>query len=239
MSFGGFDAIGHNFGPDSLERVAAVTELDRQIGDLLDVLTELVGPRLLVALTSDHGVAPVVDIARQRGHVSARVMLETLVAPVEAALTEKFGPGEYVEVLAFLFLKLEVQPNKSRDALLKTAVEALVGLPVVHRAFVVDRLRSDGDALEQLFYRSAAPGRSGDIAIALEPYHAPYVKWRGYKGAEHGSPWEYDRHVPLILWGDGVVAGRVTKEVAVIDLTRTLGDRLGLTPLRRGGQPLP
>src|SRR5690606_15315957 len=87
LSLSGFDAIGHMFGPDSLERVAAFVELDRQLGDLLDGLTDLVGSSVVLALTSDHGTAPVLDVAHRMGFGhSRRLAPEELIDPVQAAL---------------------------------------------------------------------------------------------------------------------------------------------------------
>jgi hypothetical protein len=77
------------------------------------------------------------------------------------------------------------------------------------------------------------------VTVVLEPYHAVETRWRGKAGAEHGTPWPYDRHVPILLWGNRVSAGRVDADVSLIDLTRTLGDRLGLRPVAGGGEPLP
>lgn len=241
VSLGGFDAIGHNFGPDSLERAAAFIELDRQLGDLLDRLTEHVGPRVLVGLTSDHGIAPAVEMALARGQRSGRVKEQALRGAVEGALGARFGPGTYVEAMPFPFLKLIDMPPQQRTEAARVAAAALTAMPEVHRAFVNSDLPSQvrgGDELTRLVWENVHPGRSGDVTIMLEPFHAAWMKYRGDHGSEHGSPWKYDRHVPVMLWGDGVTAGKVTDDVAVIDLIRTLGDRLGVPVDARGGVPL-
>src|SRR5690606_26320503 len=111
----------------------------------------------------------------------------------------------------------------------------LAKVPHVHRAWIIEDLDEDGDPLERMLHRNAAPGRSGDVAVVLEQYVAPRSTHRGDGGSEHGSPWEYDRHVPILLWGHGVAAGEVKTEVAVIDLARTLADRWGLPPDPHGG----
>lgn len=239
ISLSGFDAIGHNFGPDSLERVAALTELDRHLGDLLNSLAELAGSRLVVGLTSDHGIAPTPWAAAEQGHTGERVDPEKLAAVARAALNAQLGPGDYLQAVVFPFITLKNVPPSGRPAALAAVSAALTALPAVHGVWATEALSTPRSELEELLAANLYPGRSGDLVVVLEPYSAPWQKYRGDDGAEHGSPWAYDRHVPLILWGDGVTAGRIDDEVGVIDLTRTLGDRLRLPVDPRGGSPLP
>ena len=93
--------------------------------------------------------------------------------------------------------------------------------------------------MAELLRQSAAPERAGDVAILLEPHFAMQTAWRPTGGAEHGTPWPYDRHVPILISGDGVVPGRVDEPVAVVDLSRTLTDRLGVVNAQPAGSPLP
>ena len=56
------DAVGHAFGPDSREVHDQHLRLDRWLGAFLDSLYRLRdSSRVLIALTSDHGVAPIPD----------------------------------------------------------------------------------------------------------------------------------------------------------------------------------
>ena len=52
--------------------------------------------------------------------------------------------------------------------------------------------------MDQAFWRSFNPERSGDVLFALAPYHV-----QGGAGATHGSPWTYDTHVPLLFLPGG------------------------------------
>jgi arylsulfatase A-like enzyme len=49
-------------------------------------------------------------------------------------------------------------------------------------------------------------------------------------GTTHGTPYWYDRHVPLIFWGPGIEAGRIREGVATVDIAPTLAKRLGVAP---------
>jgi arylsulfatase A-like enzyme len=59
--------------------------------------------------------------------------------------------------------------------------------------------------------------RSGDLEIILEPY------WmRQATGTTHGTPYNYDAHIPLILMGRAIKPGRYAGRVALNDLAPTL-----------------
>jgi arylsulfatase A-like enzyme len=57
----------------------------------------------------------------------------------------------------------------------------------------------------------------------------------------HGSPYEYDTHVPLLVWGPRwVKAGPVAQRVEVADIAPTLARILGVAaPAASEGLPLP
>ena len=49
-------------------------------------------------------------------------------------------------------------------------------------------------------------------------------------GTTHGSPYNYDTHVPLIFYGAAFRAGTYRERVTPADLAPTLAAALGLTP---------
>jgi hypothetical protein len=69
------------------------------------------------------------------------------------------------------------------------------------------------------------PSRSGNVIYAMAPYvvAGPYSE-----GTDHGSPWSYDTHVPLLLFGSGVTSGRYTEAVSVADIAPTLSALLSV-----------
>ena len=48
------------------------------------------------------------------------------------------------------------------------------------------------------------------------------------EGTSHGSPYEYDRAVPIVLWGTGIEPGRIPGPAATVDLAPTLAGRIGV-----------
>ena len=48
------------------------------------------------------------------------------------------------------------------------------------------------------------PSRSGDFYVALKRYVTPIPNTSFGYVATHGSPWGYDRRVPILFWWNGV-----------------------------------
>ena len=44
--------------------------------------------------------------------------------------------------------------------------------------------------------------------------------------ATHGSPWYYDRHVPIVFAGNGVKSARVSRAVTPYDIASTMANIL-------------
>jgi predicted AlkP superfamily pyrophosphatase or phosphodiesterase len=81
-------------------------------------------------------------------------------------------------------------------------------------------------SMSQRFHMSYDPRRSGDIFIVFKPY----TTW-GMGGSQHGSPMNYDRHVPLVFWGPWKHQ-IITEGVEIVDLAPTLASELGIKPLQ-------
>ncbi len=93
ISFSALDLVGHAKGPDSSRRCSDSVYLDATLGELFDVLDHRVGKgNYVVALTGDHGVAPVPEMAAKKGMDAGRADVEELKARVTKALAP-FGGG--------------------------------------------------------------------------------------------------------------------------------------------------
>jgi hypothetical protein len=64
-----------------------------------------------------------------------------------------------------------------------------------------------------------------DVVVTLTPGSV----W-GASVATHGSPHDYDSHVPLIFYGPAFRAGRYSEFVRTVDLAPTLGAVAGVRP---------
>src|SRR5262245_51805369 len=83
----------------------------------------------------------------------------------------------------------------------------------------------------EMFARAYFPGRSGQVLVV--PKEGRYVVSRDpLYFFEHGSPWEYDTHIPLLLYGGPFVRpGQYNEPAIQQDVTATLGAIIGASPL--------
>ena len=67
------DYLGHSFGPDSLEVADSVVRTDRQLEAFFNWLDQKFSGRYTVAITADHGVQSIPEVARDLGRDAGRV----------------------------------------------------------------------------------------------------------------------------------------------------------------------
>lgn len=241
------DLVGHSYGPDSHEVMDVVVHLDRVLARLLDTLDERVGlQRCTIVLTADHGAAPMPEhVQATAPHLDAgRLAIARVLTPAEAALTQAYGaPKEGQRWLMndgnSLLLVPEVlaEHHVSRADAERTAAEAIAALPFIAATYTRTQLER-GDAPGELgagMLLSFNRARSGDVFYQVKPYWVEKVTY----GTNHGSPYNYDNHVPLLWFGAGVKPGRYVERVGVDDLAPTLARILGVpAPPRAQGRVL-
>lgn len=253
VSFSANDYVGHRYGPYSHEAMDVTLRTDRQIGTLLDFVNTRVGlSNTLVALTADHGVSPIPEHAKELGLGGGRLNLADFFATINKALSAKYNPqGKSPDPSADYLLK-STGAGTSRehfvngnlyfnyDALTRDGVSveefsqvvvaAALTFPGVARALSRTQLLRGGtsitDPIERRVLHGFYPARSGDVVIVAEPF-----KYLGETiTATHGSAYSYDTHVPTIMMGPGILAGRYFEPATPADIAPTLSALLRITP---------
>lgn len=241
ISLSATDVIGHAFGPDSREIHDQVLRVDRVIGRLLDSLyATRDSSTITVVLTSDHGVGRIPELAARSGTPAARrVSLDNLLPPVRAKLraggvdTMAFVMDQAIVLLdRTAFRKKTLDP----DSLLAYFTGLARQEPGVAR---VDRFKTLlADTASDVFARRWAHQFPADVNVELIINLSSMSTWGG-NVASHGSAYDYDSRVPLILSGFGIQPGTFTQFVRTVDLAPTLAELLGVKPMERlDGVPL-
>ena len=220
VGFSACDVIGHSYGPDSQEQMDNLLRLDRTLGRLLDEAERRAGKgRVLVVLSADHGVMPLVEVLKSRGVDARRADAAPLYRPVEKALTARF-PGATgliadPDPLEFVLDREAIR----RQGLVAgdveaTISEALLGTGLVEAVYTQAQLvgsRPADDPFFDLHQRAFFASRSGDLVARIRKH----VYLGGYVGGTgHGTPHDYDRHVPIVFMGPGIRPGRATSRPA-------------------------
>jgi predicted AlkP superfamily pyrophosphatase or phosphodiesterase len=102
LSLSANDLVGHRDGPDSPQARQMVDTLDQQLDGFFSWLDKNIPGGLAntwIALSADHGVAPVPAHALALGMPAATIDMDKLLANLNDTMNAKFSPGEKVEYL--------------------------------------------------------------------------------------------------------------------------------------------
>ncbi len=243
VSFSSNDLLGHQVGPDAPEVRDMCIQTDRVLGRLLRAVEAEAGAgNYVVVFSSDHGVAPKPEELMKRGIPAGRFSRAEVYQAIEAALSEKYGPGKWILGNAELAPYLDRELLRQRHAVLaeaeEIAADAVRKLPYIFRVYTSTQLEHEsfaGDPIGILMQRGYYRGRAADLFIVQKPY------WlASQSGTSHGTPFSYDTHVPVIFFGSGIRAGLYHENIRTADIAPTLAALLGVnTPSGSVGRVLP
>lgn len=232
------DYVGHRYGPFSHEIQDQYFRLDGYLDSFFAFLDSSVGiNQYVVALTGDHGVVPLPEELKVEGIDAGRINSDSLEAAIKrtgaaVAAGINCSTNAVLAVGDGVILNYTDAKATGHDEpwLRKSVNEKIKRLSCVADAFTRDDLASGGDNARpyiNLYRNNYLPDRSPDIMLRYKEYwiisDEPY-------GTSHGTPYAYDRHVPLIFFGAGVSAGRDTLKAASVDIAPTLSELFGIIP---------
>jgi predicted AlkP superfamily pyrophosphatase or phosphodiesterase len=248
VSFSVTDYIGHAFGPNSLEAEDNLLRLDRTLQELLKFIDDKIGlANTLVVLSADHGISPAPEYMQALGFEAGRHNVPELMKQVNSALQEKFHT-ERMLALAYQTPGIYLDPDAA-DSLGLTIEE-------VERAVATEVMKASGYYLAltksdlmsgripatqaaQLVSNSLHPVRSGNVILVQDPFWY-LASTPDEDAAMHGSPYNYDNHIPIMIAGPGIGHGSINRRVAPRDIAPTISDYLGIAPPSGSvGTPLP
>lgn len=141
ISLSANDIQGHQFGPDSDFEEQMILSLDKDFDGFFSWLDQTVGlQNVWVALTADHGIAPISGEAAKLGIHGVAIDMEKVYATLNEALDKRFAQGKHVDFLLphpdlpyivldkRAFAKLKVDEKTAEDAVAALLPEAVAGL---------------------------------------------------------------------------------------------------------------
>ncbi len=233
ISLSATDSIGHLYGPFSHEIHDQILRLDRMLGEFLSFVEKQVGlGHCLVVLSSDHGVMPLPEWLERRGIEAGRINIKQVEARVRAALRARAGSENLMarfDGLTFYFDPQELSRSRLRLAeLVQVVIDVLKaekGIAEVHSRIDLLSGEPPGSRYGRLSANGFHAERSPDLFIVPKEN---YIFSNGTTGTTHGSPYPYDTHVPMIIFGPTVAAGSYSAPASTEDLAPTLASILGL-----------
>jgi len=232
------DLIGHRYGPYSQEVEDYYLRLDGILSDFLSFLDEQIGGDSYVAvLTADHGVAMMPEEAAARGIESARVSTTDFQQPLIEGISVGLFDYDILEqpslqILAPIGLVIKLgdeTTNEQYRGLRADAAQYVRKAPVIADAFSYDEVAADSThprKFLQEIRHSFHPDRWSDVYLLFrENYVFP-----ASLPASHGTPYEYDTHVPLIFVIPGQAPRSLDRRVRTVDVAPTIARLLSVAP---------
>ena len=233
------DYVGHTYGTEGTEMCLQLANLDETLGALFDQL-DATGVVYEVVLTADHGGNDAPEREREHampgaGRVNASLAAETVGKAIAAKLGLSgqllYGEGGNGDI----WIDSTLSPA-SRAAVLAAALDrygrdSQVAAVVTRAAIAATPMPAGPPETWTLTERARAsfdPARSGDFVVFLKPrITAIPENTKGYV-ATHGSPWDYDRRVPILFWRKGMTGFEQPLSIETVDIAPTLAATIGL-----------
>lgn len=233
ISFSANDYVGHALGPDHPAVRDISVQTDRLLARLFDFLDKQVGmDNVIVVYSADHGVAPMPEVMKERRMPGGRMTEDSVLARINQVLSDRYGAGAWVVGQSgpapYLNYSLIEQKKLNAAEVRALAAAAVRTIPHIQRVYTRDELQR-AEVLNDLIDRRVRNGfhaeRAADLFIVVEPY------WLfEQRGTSHGTPYNYDSHVPVIFLGRGIRPGRYHQHVATMDVAPTLAALLDVEP---------
>jgi hypothetical protein len=231
------DAVGHQYGPDSRELHDQILRLDRYLGIFFDSLYKLRdSTKIVFALTADHGVAPYPGVKSHDPNEGAgyvRAALDTAWAIQGRVAAAMKDSTRFIWDTPFLLVdRAALSAKKLKpDSVIAAFVEAEKKIPGVQRVDLVrDLSKADTtkDYVARRWIHMLPPGAPVEVVVTLQPY----FYWSS-ANATHGTPHDYDAHVPVLFYGPPFKPGKYDEFARVVDMAPTLASVIHVTPLEK------
>lgn len=206
------DRVGHRFGPRSREQLDNLLRLDLNLERFFSFLDEALGPRgWVLALSADHGVLDVPEHLAETGVDAGRL--------TRAERRQLSGGVQTV-----------LDSGLDGDEAAEAVKEVLSSLSFVEAAYTFDEIEQSiaPDSFQVLYARSHSRTR----VVTREARAGVYLRFpenvlrspaTADDATSHGSPYYYDRHVPMIFLGEMISVGRSEDRAGAVDVAPTLG----------------
>lgn len=219
------DAVGHTFGPNSIETEDTYLRLDQDLAKFFEFLDTKIGKgQYTVFLTADHGVAHNAGYMQKHKLLTEVVSTKSVTDTLNKLLLNKFGAKELVRSEITDQVDFNMKAINSLlldfDAIKKATTIFLQQQPGI--MYAVDMTKIGEKPLPQPLKSMLINGynskRSSPLHIIFDPGASRNVE----KGTDHGTSHLYDTHIPLLFMGWGIHHGGTNETVNMTDIAPTI-----------------
>jgi predicted AlkP superfamily pyrophosphatase or phosphodiesterase len=248
ISLSANDILGHQVGPDSPQMHSMALELDRSLAEFFTFLGHQIGmANVWMALSADHGIAPLPDFAKTLHLPAANLDAKALREQINSLLSKKYAEsGEYVRNLDYPLAWLNEgafggvlvghsagQKESEAEADVGEAMKQ-AGLTGYFTKSQLARGETPNTELGRRYAHSYSPAGGWYVMGVPAPFQVGIPK-----GTDHATPFSYDTHVPLAFYGLAFQPGTYRTHAEPVDLAATLASLLGINaPAKAVGRVL-
>lgn len=230
------DYVGHRFGTQGVEMCIQLETLDDDLGSFFDLLDRS-GIDYAVMLTADHGGLDLPERDPRQGNYSVgRIDTSLTEAEINKAVAAATGLSGTLLHADGSDIYID-RTDQARHAAIAAAARRIIGgHPQVETVLTRAELSAmplptgspEAWTPAQRARASFDPARSGDLVMLLKPRIQPIPAPVGSYVATHGSPWDYDRQVPILFWRKGMGPSERAEPAQTVDIMPTLAALIGL-----------
>jgi len=245
------------YGPHSVEVQDTYLRIDKDLEELFNFIDDFVGKgNTLYFLTADHGNCTNPMMLKEKKYDAGAFYSKKILAAGNDYMLKTFG----VDKIAIRFfnqqfyfdMKVIADNNLNltevSDSLAKFVYKNIDGVRDVFTSYQLKQVmdsrfrgndRGDGIVIYspfvELFKNGFYEPRCGDVIVNFKP---GWIE-DGEKGTEHGSPYPYDTHIPLMFFGWKITKGEISDYVRMIDVAPTISAILNIDfPNGNIGKPI-
>ncbi|NNE32989.1 MAG: alkaline phosphatase family protein [Winogradskyella sp.] len=242
VSFSATDYVGHNFGVNSKEVQDTYIRLDKDLERFFNFLDETVGEgSYTVFLTSDHGAVNVPSYLNSVNIPSGYVDNNLRKEKFQEFLISIYGTTEIVENISNNQIFINKEKVEELGLNIREVQEAIANEQIkyknIAKVYTAATMNSANfsQGIEALLQNGYNQKRSGDVILVDDVAYISY----GITGSTHGSALNYDTHVPLLFFGNGIKHGETYEKTVIPDIAPTISALLGISfPNSNTGKPL-
>ena len=222
------DGVGHEFGPHSHEQLDNYLRVDRHLGSFIESVESSIGSgNTLYVLTSDHGSIALPEYLKSEGIDAGRIpkpMKDSLYADVKTKIDLHVGKNKvYRYSNSFYYdTSMDQLEREAATDILKSNLSKLDGIRSV---ITKEEILGGGNSIyERRLKNMVHPQKSPDVFLIPKKYWTMRYPY----GASHGTPYDYDTHIPFVFSRGGSKSRINTKRVESVDIAPTIAQYLNV-----------
>jgi len=226
ISFSSTDIVAHSYGPRSVEVEDVYLRLDKDIEELLNALDKEVGKgNYTLFLTADHGGADVPNHLKDSkipaGYLKDAVLIKDIKNYFQKNYTDTSLLTNISNEQVFLNDKKIEDLKLNKDDVeqkLANYLVTIIGIAEAYPSKVMKNSAYENNDYKALLQNGYNHKLSGNICYILNPAWMDFAE----KGTTHGAGYNYDTHVPVLFYGNGIKKGSSYNYISITQIAPTI-----------------